>query len=528
MNNLNYWQERALRDEMAIHNISLKYVEEYKKVYKTALRKINEDILKATQKFTENNKMNYTDMYTILKNKELKKYKINLEEYILKAKENPKSKEVINASLSHRINKLQSLRMQITNELVELTKKQEKITNKCLSEVYQESYYRSGYNNYIISGEEQYIQQLDTLSIDKAISQSWFSDGKNFSNRLWNNTVKLNNTVYKHISQGIALGKTPYDLIDSMKSIFGKDINRISTLLYTETSAMRAKATEQRYKDSKVKKYIIICSLDERTCDICGQFDKKVFDVKDGVVGVNLNPFHPNCRCTSGAYFDFMGDSKDRVTKNIGTGKNEKIKNISYEEWKNKFVGTEKLKMAQKIHQNKELDKKQYEKYKKLLGSNFSFSFDEYINMKYNNASKWEVFKNYKQVLVNQDLNPFIPFEEFEKVSQEINEKLIGLTTVNGITIQGAKPHFIARVIGETYYKDRYPNVNYPQLKNYGYYEPLNVDYIVECLINGDVLKPKINSTGRFSQIIYKGNIRIVINPETKDLIQGNKTKDKG
>lgn len=83
-------------------------------------------------------------------------------------------------------------------------------------------------------------------------------------------------------------------------------------------------------------------------------------------------------------------------------------------------------------------------------------------------------------------------------------------------------------MIGETYYKDRYPNVNYPQLKNYGYYEQLNVDYIVECLTSGKLLEPKITSTGKFSQIIYKGNIRIVINPETKDLIQGNKTKDKG
>jgi len=78
-------------------------------------------------------------------------------------------------------------------------------------------------------------------------------------------------------------------------------------------------------------------------------------------------------------------------------------------------------------------------------------------------------------------------------------------------------------VIGETYYKDRYPNVNYLQLKNYGYYEPLNVDYIVECLINGDVLKPKINSTGRFSQIIYTDNIKVAINPETKFLVQANK-----
>lgn len=105
--------------------------------------------------------------------------------------------------------------------------------------------------------------------------------------------------------------------------------------------------------------------------------------------------------------------------------------------------------------------------------------------MKYNDTRKWEVFKNYKHVLATQDLNPFIPFEEFEKVSQEINEKLIGLTTVNGITIQGVKPHFIAWVIGETYYKDRYPNVNYPQLKNYGYYEPLNVDDIIKCLSGG-------------------------------------------
>lgn len=145
--------------------------------------------------------------------------------------------------------------------------------------------------------------------------------------------------------------------------------------------------------------------------------------------------------------------------------------------------------------------------------------------MKYTDARKWEIFKNYKQLLVNQDLNPFIPFEEFEKVSQEINEKLIGLTTVNGITIQGAKPHFIARVIGETYYKDRYPNVNYPQLKNYGYYEPLNVDDIIKCLSNGKVLNPKINSNGEISQIIYKDKIKIVVNPKTKDLIQGNKTR---
>lgn len=143
--------------------------------------------------------------------------------------------------------------------------------------------------------------------------------------------------------------------------------------------------------------------------------------------------------------------------------------------------------------------------------------------MKYTDTRKWEVFKNYKQVLVNQDLNSFIPFEEFEKVNQEINEKLIGLTTVNEITIQGAKSNFIARVMGETYYTDRYPNVNYPQLKNYGYYEPLNVDYIVECLTSGKLLEPKITSTGKFSQIIYTDNIKVAINPETKFLVQANK-----
>lgn len=145
--------------------------------------------------------------------------------------------------------------------------------------------------------------------------------------------------------------------------------------------------------------------------------------------------------------------------------------------------------------------------------------------MKYTDNRKWEIFKNYKHVLAKEDLNPFIPFEEFEKVSQEVNEKLIGLKTVNGITIQGAKSHFIARVIGETYYKDRYTNVNYPQLKNYGYYEPLNVDDIIKCLSNGKVLNPKINSNGEISQIINNNNIKIVINPKTKDLIQGNKTR---
>lgn len=217
-----------------------------------------------------------------------------------------------------------------------------------------------------------------------------------------------------------------------------------------------------------------------------------------------------------------MDNTEDRVAKNIETGKNEKIRNISYEEWKSKFVGTEKLKTSQRIHQNKEIDKRQYDKYKKVLGNNFAFSFDEYVNMKYNDTSKWEVFKNYKQVLVNQDLNPFIPFEEFEKISREINEKLIGLTTVNGITIQGVKPHFIARVIGETYYKDRYPSVKYPQLKDYGYYEPLNIDDIIKCLINDKVYPETINN-GKLSQKLQLNSVNVVVNPEDKTLVQCNK-----
>lgn len=78
-------------------------------------------------------------------------------------------------------------------------------------------------------------------------------------------------------------------------------------------------------------------------------------------------------------------------------------------------------------------------------------------------------------------------------------------------------------MIGETYYKDRYPNVNYPQLKNYGYYEPLNVDDIIKCLSNGNVLNPKINSNGEISQIININGLTVVINPKTSILIQANK-----
>lgn len=107
----------------------------------------------------------------------------------------------------------------------------------------------------------------------------------------------------------------------------------------TESAAMNSKATEKAYKKMGTKKYEILSTLDLKTSDICQEMDNKVFDVKDYSVGITAPPFHPNCRTTTIPYFDDdLGLEDTRVARNPDTGKNEKIPDMSYKDWYDKYV----------------------------------------------------------------------------------------------------------------------------------------------------------------------------------------------
>lgn len=105
---------------------------------------------------------------------------------------------------------------------------------------------------------------------------------------------------------------------------------------------------------------------------------------------------HPWCRSTTVAVIseellkDMTRRARDPVTGKVLTVP----ANMSYQEWYDKYVkGKPEAELAEKKIRNFYSDRKQWKKYRKILGENVPDSLDKFQNMKYNEVEKWEEIK---------------------------------------------------------------------------------------------------------------------------------------
>lgn len=145
---------------------------------------------------------------------------------------------------------------------------------------------------------------------------------------------KLNEAVFN----GIAEGKNP--------NLIGIDIAKTADVIPWRAKAIaRTAITEisneveiDTMKEAGVTKFRFMATLDEVTCEICGEMDGKVFSVDDMAVGENCPPMHPNCRCTTTV--EFTEEVKRRSVRSAkADGKWTTVPaDMTYEEWKDAFL----------------------------------------------------------------------------------------------------------------------------------------------------------------------------------------------
>ena len=212
-----------------------------------------------------------------------------------------------------------------------------------------------------------------------------------------------------------------------------------------------------------------------------------------------------DCRCTMIAKVKGVDMSNSLRRDRYGL-----LPNMTYAQWENTQRGEGALaaeRYARKEAERETKDRKQYEEYKNILGENAPKSFTEFQNLKYND-NKWELFKAYERAIQTGELTTLTDFTLYQETSKEIDDKLVGLTTSNGITITGKSNHFIARVIGSV--EQRRSGVD--------------VDRVLEALTSKDakILPTRVSPNGKISQRFIYEDIELSINPETGSLIQVN------
>ena len=95
------------------------------------------------------------------------------------------------------------------------------------------------------------------------------------------------------------------------------------------------------YDELGLEQYQICAVLDSKTSEICQDLDGKVFDRKDAKPGITMPPFHCHCRSTTVPYIEGLLDDGGRVARDPETGKTVEIPDMTYKEWKAKYVVSE-------------------------------------------------------------------------------------------------------------------------------------------------------------------------------------------
>ena len=438
----------------------------------------------------------------MLNSGELKEFKWTVEDYIKHGQANAKNrlweKELENASARFHISRLESLKLQTQQSLEVLYGNQLDIVDKTMRNVYSGSYYRTAFEIQRVIGIGSMFDRLDERRLNLVVNKPWAVDGVNFSNRIWKNKEKLVNELHNTLTRNIISGADPAKAIRELKDKLNVSRSAAGRLIMTESAYFSSVAQKDMFNELDVEKYQIVATLDNRTSEICSGIDGKVFDMKDYNAGVTAPPFHPNCRTTTIPYFDDweeVGVKPERVARDEEGNNYYVPADMTYKEWEKKYVGDSISKQV----------KKDFQKYSKFTNNKFR-TIEEFTKIRYN-KDDWELYKTFITAIESGELSALSDFNLYKNISKEMDEKLIGIVTSNGIKITGKSKHSVARVIGSI------------EQKRSG----VEISNIVAALTGNEteILPIKEMKNGR-SQKFRTGSVEVSVNPDTGKIIQVN------
>lgn len=342
---MNYWEKRFERLKQQQMGKAETVTAAMRREYMKALTALRKEVLDWYYRYAEENEISLADARKELDARELKAFRLTLKEYIKLAKKKDLPQKYIKmldkASIRTRLDRNQELYIKTSRYVEELAKSQNLSMRSLLSEVYEDSVYKTAYEAQKLKGKFSTFKEVAKQDIETAVSKPWASDGKDFSGRIWENKAQLMNTLQTEMTRSFMIGEGVAPLINRIQKRFNVSFSNARRLVETETAYVQEKAMLDTYDALDVEKYQILAVLDLKTSDICRHLDKKVFDRKDAKPGITMPPFHCYCRSTTIPCIEGITDSQEvtRAARDLSTGKTVFVEgDLNYEEWYNKYV----------------------------------------------------------------------------------------------------------------------------------------------------------------------------------------------
>lgn len=338
-----YWKKRFEELERAQHDKARVCYEDVEKMYRRAQNEIEKEIAKWHYRFARNNMVSLADARQMLTGRELEELRWDINEYMAHGEENAVSgawiKQLENASARYHVSRLEALKLQTQQQMEVLFGNQLDRIDTAMKDIYTSGYYKTAFELQKGIGVGWDFASLDNKTISKVISKPWAVDGKNFSERIWNNRSRLIDEMHKTLTQNIMLGQDPQKAIKAISERMKVSKVNAGRLVMTEEAFFSSAAQKECFAELGVEQFQIVATLDSHTSQLCRDMDGKHFPMSEYKIGVTAPPFHVNCRSTTCPYFDDeFADLGERAARGAD-GKTYFVPaNMTYREWEAQFV----------------------------------------------------------------------------------------------------------------------------------------------------------------------------------------------
>lgn len=250
----NYWQERMVKSQDALTTKTIKETEKQLiKYYSNAMKKV------------------------------IDSFEITYSKVLLQAEQG----KDITPALLFKLDSYWQMQGELRNELQKLGEKQIVLFSKQFEKEFQ-----GVYDSIALPSQKAY-SKISKENITQLVNEIWAADGKSWSQRVWDNTEKLADTLNEELVHCVVTGKKTSQLKRILQEKFNVSYGRADSLARTELAHIQTQAAKKRYEDYGITEVQVWADKDERRCDKCGKLHKKRYPIHAQMP----IPAHPNCRC---------------------------------------------------------------------------------------------------------------------------------------------------------------------------------------------------------------------------------------
>lgn len=397
MAKLSYWERRQAQNMYEYMQSAEEVSAEIEKLYRRASRYISTMLDDIFEKYKTKHNLTENEARQLLS---MMHDKTSIAELIEKLREvsakdeNRKSilAQLESAAYQSRLERLQQLQNQIDYIMSNVYQQEKDFNTSHYVDLANESYYKGIYDIQQMAGAAFSFNYVDAKTIDRVINSKW--SGKNYSQRIWNNTKALAQDIKGELLINLVTGRTNREVADIIANKYHVEALKARRLVRTESNYVATELNFKAYEDVGVEKYKYLATLDLRTSEICRNMDGKIFSVSERTIGVNCPPLHPWCRSTTICVIsEELLEKLQRSARDPVTGELIKVPlSMTYEQWYDKYVkGNPKAQAEEQKIKNRASDLAQHKEYRKQFGDSVPEKIDDFQDMKYNNTDQWNV-----------------------------------------------------------------------------------------------------------------------------------------